>query len=657
MRTVPCGRGVVIRTKRLDTCLAVCRPHPTVTKESTVHSPIVLCNILPLGTEDVICNGRYLYMQRKKSNTLFKVSITSVAVAMSIVVCRYLGFSPQDSIVRFDLGILPLAIIADLFGPIYSGVGYLAADVLGQLIQGFAPNPWISACKLLSGVMMGLGFSRGRTSLLRITLTFTFINVFIDFLAMSPVFALVFGYTWGTAFLTRAINALITLPIRIILFYILTKSLKKPLARFRRYNMKAQNKFKAYANSFQAVTVPGLERIKALCEKLGSPEKNMKFIHVAGTNGKGSVCASLAEILRHSGFKVGKYISPNLLRVNERISINGIDISDAELSDLLVRIEPLVKEIEEKTSVAPTQFEIWTAAAFLYFNEKKCDYVVLEVGLGGELDATNVIEQNELAIITRLGLDHTQYLGSTIGEVAAAKAGIIKRKCNTGAVVTTNQVPEAMKVLEEKAESLGCRLHVGEYTNRGSEGIYEIFDSSGIEGLRCGIAGLHQTENAALAVKAAQLLGIEEKHIRAGILAARNPARFELIRENPTVIYDGGHNENGIEALIASLKKYFGNVEKTVVFACMKDKEIDRSLKMLGEDTHFAFTTVKDNPRAMSASELQAYALSRGFLGEAFDTVGEAYEWALKEGRLTVICGSLYLYGDFKEYLDKKEIK
>lgn len=418
--------------------------------------------------------------------------------------------------------------------------------------------------------------------------------------------------------------------------------------------MKEKNDFKSYANSFQAVTVPGLSRIGALCALLGDPQRGMKFIHVAGTNGKGSVCANLACILEAAGFKVGKYISPNLIRVNERITVNGAEISDAALRALLARIEPLCGEVEAAQGLCPTQFEIWTAAALLYFKEQKCDYAVLEVGLGGELDATNIIEENELAIITRLGLDHTQYLGSAIGEIAAAKAGILKQKCRTGTVVTVEQEPEAQRVIADRASHLGLALHVPSFVMHGAEGMHEVFDCEGICGIRCGISGLHQVENAALAVSAARLLGVEERFIKSGVAAARNPARFELIRTSPTVIYDGGHNENGIAALTASLKRYFGEVEKTVIFACMADKEIAESLRMLAPMTHFIFTEVRNNPRALGAEDLKEKAARLGFEGEAYASIGEAYERAVQFGHLTVICGSLYLYRDFREYLPQE---
>ena len=167
------------------------------------------------------------------SKTLVRLCITAVAVAMSVVVCRFLGFTPLDSPVRFDFGFLPIAVIAEMFGPVYSGVGYLIADVIGSFVQGYAPNPWIAACKLLSGVLMGIFFTRGRTSLPRVIVAFTLINAAVDFLLMTPIFVYMYSLPWSVAFATRAVNAALTLPFRIVTFYILSRALKKPLARFR----------------------------------------------------------------------------------------------------------------------------------------------------------------------------------------------------------------------------------------------------------------------------------------------------------------------------------------------------------------------------------------------------------------------------------------
>lgn len=540
-----------------------------------------------------------------------------------------------------------------MFGPIYSGLGYLIADVIGSFLSGYAPNLWISGCQLLTGTVMGLAFYRKKPTVLRVAVGFSVIAVFIDFLAKAPIFIFLYGYTAQFAFGARAINAFINLPIRAVIYYFSARALKKPMDDILRKQEKKP--FHSFANSFQAVTVPGLERISELCKLLGSPEDSLKFIHIAGTNGKGSTSAYMACILEDAGYKVGKYISPNLIKVNERISVNGVDISDGELDALLSKIEPLSKKVEARTGMAPTQFEIWTAAAFLYFKEAKCDYVVLEVGLGGEFDATNVIKKNEIAIITRLGIDHTQYLGSTLAEVAHAKAGIIKDASSTKAVVTVMQKEEALEVIKGACAQHGCQCITVEPMPLGADGIYEKFSLEGIGELCAGISGYHQIENASLAATAASRMGIDTEFIKSGIRRAKNPARFELVEAEVPVIFDGGHNENGIEALCASLKRYFGNREKTVVFACMADKEIAKSLENLNTgDTEFVFTTVKNNPRASSAMALSKRAEALGFRGKYFEEIGDAYEYAISLGRLTVICGSLYLYKDFREYMKGK---
>ena len=593
----------------------------------------------------------------KTKSTLFAMTFTAVMVAMSVILCRYLGFSPENTSLRFEIGFLPIAIVAHLFGPFYSGAAYLLSDAIGSLASGYAPDPYLAACQLCFGVVMGLFLWKKPLSLPRISICFLVIAVSIEFFAKTPWFIIFRNFTPGLAFGTRAITAFANLPLRIVSLYIFGKAAKKPIERI--FKMNSSKNFKNYANSFQAVTVPGLERISALLNYLGNPEKKLKFIHVAGTNGKGSVCANLASILKEDGRRVGKYISPNLIKVNERISVNGVDISDGELSALLDRIEPLSERVKADTGLAPTQFEIWTAAAMLYFYERQCDIVVLEVGLGGELDATNVIPRNELAIITRLGLDHTAYLGNTISSVAAAKAGIIKEDTTYKTVITANQEPEALSVIAERCGALGLALTIPLPTPVGAEDIYERFTLPEIGEIRCGIGGYHQIENASLAATAALVLGIDPEIIRAGIEKAQNPARFELIRREPTVIYDGGHNENGIDALVKSVKHYYGEVEKTVIFACMQDKDIDYSLKALNTPgTEFIFTTVLDNPRADTAEGVLKRAEAIGISGYATGSIAEAYERAVmresERGGIVLICGSLYLYRDLYEKVISK---
>ena len=211
-------------------------------------------------------------------------------------------------------------------------------------------------------------------------------------------------------------------------------------------------------------------------EILGNPQEQLHCIHVAGTNGKGSVCAFLAAMLESAGYRVGKYISPNLIRVNERITINGEEIAEGALNALLSRMEKASDEVKRRIGENPSQFEIWTAAAFCYFAEKSCDYVVLETGLGGEFDATNVISGNVMAVLTHIDLDHMQYLGNTVQQIAETKSKIIKKKCETGVVISSPQKPEAMAVLKERAAECSLRLIVPEEALViGFKDIYENF--------------------------------------------------------------------------------------------------------------------------------------------------------------------------------------
>ena len=400
------------------------------------------------------------------------------------------------------------------------------------------------------------------------------------------------------------------------------------------------SEFTSYANSFQTVINLSLGRISALLDMSGNPQDRCRCVHVGGTNGKGSVCAFLEAMLRAAGYRVGKYTSPNLIRVNERIAVDGEPISDAELAPLLEKIGERCLKVRETLGEMPSQFEVWTAAAFEYFAAKACDVVLLEVGMGGEFDATNVIKSNLAAVLTRIDLDHCAYLGNTVEEIARTKSGIIKPGCP---VVTVRQAPGVNRVIAETAAEKGGALTVAEIPEPTEfEGIYEFMRCKGRR-LRLGLGGPHQLENAALAVKTAEALGLDSADICRGIETARHPARLEMLA--PGLIFDGAHNPNGVGALVRALDRYFPEGGQTVVFACMGDKEILPSLKMLGSPRRsFIFTQVNGNPRAMAAETLRAKAREAGIEGAVAPDLTAAVKMARDIGNLTVICGSLYLY-------------
>lgn len=409
-------------------------------------------------------------------------------------------------------------------------------------------------------------------------------------------------------------------------------------------------KFKSYANSFQTVIDLSLDRIETMLGFLGNPQNDLKFIHVAGTNGKGSVCAYLQNALTASGKKCGKYISPNMLKVNERISIDGNDISDADLDRVLKMCETASGQTEKTLGKQPSQFEIWTAAAMVYFKEQKCDIVVLETGLGGRFDATNAVKTTLMSVITRIDKDHTDYLGDTLPKIAFEKAGIIKKNSENGKNVTVALYqPETAEVFETVCNEKDNKLvFVSEAKIKGFEDIYEIFDYKNITDIKSGIGGVHQVENAALATEALLQLGVDAKYIKEGIASAKNPGRFDLAAEN--TIIDGAHNPNGAEALKSSLDRYFTNAEKIYLMGAMADKDITSVLKCVGDSkSEFYFVQVKDNARAETAENLAKKAENCGFEATAFDDIKTAYNTAKNTDKLVVVCGSLYLYKDFYE--------
>lgn len=406
------------------------------------------------------------------------------------------------------------------------------------------------------------------------------------------------------------------------------------------------SEFKGYANSFQAIARLGLENIGCLLGHLDNPQDTLRFIHVAGTNGKGSVCAFLSAMLTHAGYKTGLYISPNMLRVNERISIDGAEVTDAEMKRLMARVQKACVKTQADTGVYPTQFEIWTAMAICYFADQKCDYVLLETGLGGQRDATNIVKTKALSVITHIALDHMEYLGGTIEEIARAKAGIILPGVP---VVSALQEPGAAHVLEQVCREKSCALSYADaVVPAGHDEIYEILESGAFQGAKLSLGGVNQIDNAACAIAAAQALGLHADAIRYGLTHAQNMGRFERI--SARVYFDGAHNPDGVSALKRNLDRYFPGAEKTYIMATMRDKDIRPSLRMLHDGMAcFQMVSVRDNARSMPAEQLAQIALEEGLQARAYPTLHEAYDDALASGKLVILCGSLYLYKDFWE--------
>lgn len=405
----------------------------------------------------------------------------------------------------------------------------------------------------------------------------------------------------------------------------------------------------------------GLSRIQRLCQLLGNPEKELKIIHVGGTNGKGSTTTFISKVLMAQGYKVGIYTSPYIERFTERIKINNEEIGEEEVASLMEVMLPHIKTLINEGYEHPTEFEIITAAALKYFFDKGTDYVVLEVGLGGRFDATNIVSPL-VSVITTISYDHMHILGKTLKEIAGEKAGIIK----TGRpVVIYPQQEEAMKVLEE-----ACKLQEAEI-HRVDELKYEIlidtedgiiFNVQGTESynnLKIKLLGEHQVLNAITALKCIEVLkalGVEIKKeaIYSGFETAVWPGRFEILSPFPHIILDGGHNIEGIKALAKAVKKYFNDKKVHIVCGIFKDKDYLKMVKELcnlGEDF---ITVAPESPRALGASELAKIISDEGKMAVAAADMKDAINLGkniTKENEVLLFCGSLFMIGEARSIL------
>ncbi|WML45563.1 folylpolyglutamate synthase/dihydrofolate synthase family protein [Neobacillus sp. PS3-40] len=411
---------------------------------------------------------------------------------------------------------------------------------------------------------------------------------------------------------------------------------------------------------------PGLKRMEWMMEKLGNPEKELKTVHIGGTNGKGSTVTFLRSILQAGGYTIGTFTSPYIEQFNERISVNGIPISDEDIIRLTNVIRPLADEMEETEFGGPTEFEVVTAMSFYYFSKlHPVDIVLFEVGLGGRFDSTNIISPL-LSIITNIGLDHTNILGNSYEDIAFEKAGIIKRDTP---IITAAKQPGALKVIKEQALKMNAPLFRinQEFTisshkslARGESFTVNINGDQTMDQLEIAMIGQHQTENAALAVIAGQYLNqisavsIDNQDIRVGLKHAFWPGRFEVISENPLVIIDGAHNDEGVTALVHELSSRFKGRMIHIVFAALKDKKLDKMIGSLDEIAEQITFVSFDYPRAASANDLfELSQSSNKSVGDEWETTITQELTDLPNDHLLVITGSLYFISRVKPLLFK----
>ena len=605
----------------------------------------------------------------KKHMATRTLAYCAMLAALSVALARLAGLMPDESS-RFSLEAIPVFLAGMLFGPLPGGLVGFAADFVGCLFSPYGFNPIFCVPPILYGVFGGIfrPFLAKKVSLPRLLLSFLPPVILGSILYQS--FALAFVYFYGTFWeglilklSTRSLQFAITMVLDVLILYFIFKA--RIFERMGIWPPQKKKKETASMTAEEAISyihsvcwkgsIPGLGRTQELLKRMGNPEKELKFVHIAGTNGKGSTAAMVASILQKAGYKTGLYTSPYIYRFHERMQINGVQISDEDLAAVTQYVKPMADAMAE----SPTEFELVCCIAFEYFKRQNCDIVVLEVGMGGELDSTNVIDTPEVAVITNIGLDHTDVLGSTVEEIARTKAGIFKEG---GKAVVYRSTPSVEKVFEEICQERNVSLRKADFdslqlVSRSLEG--QTFHCGNRKDLQLPLLGDHQLHNAAVVLSVADALiekgwKITEEHIREGIRDVSWPGRFDIVSRDPLFIIDGGHNPQCIDALVKNIEDYLAGRTVIALTGVLADKDYADMYRPVMPLVQEFVCITPPNPRKLDAPLLAQYLQAAGAKATPCETITQgvrtAMEKAGKDG--VVLCfGSLYTIGDIRNAL------
>ena len=614
-------------------------------------------------------------MQKSHPQRMIPLKIliySALFAALAAILGQLLVIRPAPDM-KYTLDKSVIFLSGMLFGPVIGGMVGFVADFVGGQCFGVGFNPILCVPAVLYGVFGGVfrHMLARKLTVPRLAAAYLFPVVLSSVLYQSAALALVYhSATFQQAFLlnllARSVQFLIMLVLETAILYTLFST-----GLFSRAGLWPPQKLKktadpgmtaeeaiAYIHSVSwKGSVLGLERTQKLLALMGDPHKKLKYVHIAGTNGKGSTAAMTASILQKAGYRTGLYTSPYLYRFHERMQVNGQPITDTELAQITAWVKPLARSMED----APTEFELVCAIAFEYFYRKSCDIVVLEVGMGGALDSTNVIPAPEVAVITNIGLDHTQVLGDTLEEIARTKAGIIKPGCE---VVAYRGTPGVEAVLEEVCIRQDASLTFANFDglrliSHSLEG--QIFDCGQRKALELPLLGQHQLYNASVVLSVIDaLIGrgwqITEEQIEDGLAQAVWPCRFQLICRDPLVIIDGGHNPQCIEALVKNIEDYLADRRIIALTGVLADKDYGDMYKpLLGLVEEFVCIT-PPNPRKLEAKTLACHLQAAGAKATACESIDQGVKTALKKaGKDGVVLnfGSLYSIGHIHDALEK----
>jgi len=615
-------------------------------------------------------------MLQKKQKQLMAtrtIAYSALLAAISIVLARILSFAPMGN-TRWSLDKFPLFLAGMFFGPLVGGMTGFVADAVGSMMQyGF--NPILCPPAILYGIFGGIfrRFIAGKKPVFRLAVSYFVPTILGAWLYQSAALAWVFSKdAFMAALLTnlgaRGVQFAIVAPLEIIVICLLLGT--KIFVRMNIWppvpKKKDTEEDSPILTAEEAVEYihsitwmgsrPGLERTVELLKLMGDPQNDLKFVHIAGTNGKGSTAAMTASILQKAGYRVGLFTSPCLYKFNERIQVNGQHISDEDLAAVTSFVRPLAASMVDH----PTEFELVSCIGFEYFKRQNCDIVVLEVGMGGALDSTNVIQVPEVAVLTNIGLDHTDFLGNTLEEIAETKSGILKEG---GDAVLYPGAPAVEKTVEAICAQRNVRLKKADFdsivsVSHSLEG--QVFDHGDRKGLQLPLLGNHQLHNAAVVLAIVDTLTqkgweISEENIRDGIRDVSWPGRFDIACRDPLFIIDGGHNPQCIEALVGNMKDYLEDRKVIALTGVLADKDYADMYKPVLPFVQEFVCITPPSPRKLDAQLLAEYLKEVGAAATPCATIYEGVELAIQKAGNdgVVLCfGSLYSIADIRTSLD-----
>jgi len=601
---------------------------------------------------------------------------SALFAALGAVLGQLLAIRPIPS-AKYTLDKFVLFLSGMFFGPLVGGMVGFVSDFIGGQFFGVGFNPALCPPAILYGVFGGVfrHMLAKKFTLPRVAFAYLFPVLIGSVLYQSPMLALIYNPATFRESLylnlaSRGVQFVIMWVVETLLIFTLVKSklftrvglwppVRLPQLKEDPEIMTAQQAVEYIHSITWMGSKPGLERTQALLKLMGDPQDQLKFIHIAGTNGKGSTAAMTASILQKAGYRVGLFTSPCIFKFNERIQINGEHISDEDLAAVTAYVKPLAASLEDH----PTEFELVSCIGFEYFKRKGCDIVVLEVGMGGALDSTNVISVPEVAVITNIGLDHTDFLGNTLAEIAETKAGIFKEGGNA---VLYPSDPEVEQVVRRICKERNVQLKIADFdsitlVSHSLEG--QVFDHGSRKGLELPLLGNHQLHNAAVVLAIADTLiekgwNITEEHIAEGIRDVSWPGRFDIVRRDPLFIIDGGHNPQCIEALVKNIEDYLADRKVIALTGVLADKDYaDMYKPVMGFVEQFVCIT-PPNPRKLDADLLAHHLRQAGAQATPCETIADGVKTALSlagEDGVVLCFGSLYSIADIRAGLEQAQ--